>query len=116
MDGFERRRHRRLGASFDLSCRKVGIPAEQFCTGCTVNVAPGGLYFEATETVFEPGDLAEVRLSVPPTASLLERGGMIAGPARVLRTDNLRRSHIRGQLAAVQGVAVEFCRPPKLCI
>ncbi len=116
MDGVEKRKHRRLGASFDLSCRKPGTPTQKLYTGRTVNVGPGGLYFETTEAAFEPGNLAEVRLSVPPTSGLLALGGTICGLARVVRTDNLRSSGVGSQSAAVQGVAVEFCQAPKLCI
>ena len=116
MDGVEKRKHRRLGASFDLSCRKAGTPTQELYTGRTVNVGTGGLYFETTQAAFEPGNLAEVRLSVPPTSGLLELGGTICGLARVVRTENLRSSGIASQSRAVQGVAVEFCQAPKLCI
>jgi hypothetical protein len=116
VDGVEKRKHRRLGASFDLSCRKAGAPTQKLYAGRTVNVGPGGLYFETTEAAFEPGNLAEVRLSVPPTSGLLELGGTICGLARVVRTENLRGSGIAPQSRAVQGVAVEFCRALKLRI
>ena len=116
MDGVEKRKHRRLGASFDLSCRMAGAPTQKFYTGRTVNVAPGGLYFETTQAAFEPGNLAQVRLSVPPTSGLLELGGTMCGLVRVVRTESLRGSGVVSHPRAVQGVAVEFCRTPRLCL
>jgi len=116
VDGVEKRKHRRLAASFDLSCRKTGMPTERLYAGRTVNVGPGGLYFETTQAAFEPGNLAEVRLFVPPTSGLLELGGTMCGLVRVVRTENLRSSGIASQPRAVHGVAVEFCQAPRLCI
>ena len=48
MDGSEKRKYKRLGAKFDISCSKVGTIAGQFYSGCTLNVSSGGLYFETT--------------------------------------------------------------------
>ena len=107
MDRLEKRRHKRLGAQYNISCRKVGSTAEISCDGYTVNVSPGGLYFETTAGTFERGNLLKVELSIPPTSGLLEFGGKIAGFAKVLRTDSA---------SGRCGVALEFCRPPKLCV
>ena len=116
MDGVEKRKHRRQGASFDLSCRMAGTPTQKLYTGRTVNVGPGGLYFETADAPFERGSLAEVRLFVPPTSGLLELGGTMCGLVRVVRTEVLPSSRIASHPRAVQGVAVEFCRAPRLCI
>ena len=107
MDRSEKRRHRRLGARYNISCRKVGSAAHIFYDGYTVNVSPGGLYFETSAGIFEQGNLLKVELSIPPTSGLLEFGGKIAGFAKVLRTDSASGRH---------GVALQFCRSPKLCI
>jgi hypothetical protein len=107
MDRLEKRRHKRLGAKYNLSCRKVGSTANITYDGHTVNVSTGGLYFETIRSAFERGDLLHVELSIPPTSGLLEFGGKIAGFAKVLRTDSASGRH---------GVALEFCRPPKLCV
>ena len=109
MDRPEKRRHRRLGAQYNISCRKVGSTAHTSYDGHTVNVSPGGVYFQTeTETeTFMPGNLLTVELSIPPTSGLLEFGGKIAGFAKVLRTDSASGKY---------GVALEFCRPPKLSI
>ena len=107
MDRLEKRRHKRLGAKYNISCRKVGSTANISYDGYTVNVSTGGLYFETPTETFEQGNLLQVELSIPPTSGLLEFGGKIAGFAKVLRTDSASGSH---------GVALEFCRPLKLCI
>ena len=109
MDRPEKRRHRRLGAQYNISCRKAGSTEHTSYDGHTVNVSPGGLYFQTeTETeTFMPGNVLTVELSIPPTPGLLEFGGKIAGFAKVLRTDSASGKY---------GVALQFCRPPKLCI
>ena len=116
MDRAEKRKHKRLGAKFDISCREVGSTTGQSHTGCTVNVGPGGLYFETESATFKPGSLVEVELSIPPRRGLLEFGGRISGFARVMRTDNIYESAGGTNLSSeIFGVAVQFCRSPKLC-
>jgi len=107
MDRSEKRRHKRLGIKYNLSCRKVGSTGNISYGGRTLNVSTGGLYFETINDKFEQGDLLHVELSIPPTSGLLEFGGKIAGFAKVLRTDSASGRH---------GVALQFCRPPKLCL
>ncbi len=117
MDRAEKRKYKRLGAKFDMSCREVGSAAERAHTGCTVNVGPGGLYFETENATFKPGSLLEVELSIPPRRGLLEFGGRISGFAKVLRTDNIYDSARGTNLSSeIFGVAVQFCRSPKLCM
>jgi len=107
MDRTEKRRHKRLGANFNISCRKIGSPSSESYDGRTINISPGGLYFETADGTFEQGSLLKVELSIPPTSGQLEFGGKIAGFAKVLRTDS-----VSGRF----GVALQFCGPPKLCI
>jgi len=107
MDRSEKRRHRRLGARYNILCRKVGSTAHTSYDGHTINVSPGGLYFETVTGIFEQGNLLKVELSIPPTSGLLEFGGKIAGFAKVLRADLVSGRY---------GVALQFCRPLKLCI
>ncbi len=117
MDGSEKRKYKRLGAKFDISCRKVGSTEEKSYRGYTMNVSPGGLYFETTVGTFRLGSLLEVELSIPPKAGILEFGGRISGFARVLRTDNIRVSPAGANLSSASyGVALQFCRPPRLCM
>ena len=114
MSWSEKRKYKRLAVNLDLSCRKVGPPAENFYTGRTVNVSPGGLYFETAADVFKPSNLLKVELSIPPTAGLLELGGRISGLGKVLRTHD---SHTDTNLPPGRyGVALEFYRSPKLCM
>ena len=105
MDRSEKRRHKRLEAKYNLSCQKVGPTGSMSYGGHTVNVSTGGLYFETAADTFKQGDLLKVELDIPPTSGLLEFGGKLAGFAKVLRTDSASGKH---------GVAIEFCRPPKL--
>ena len=115
MGGTERRKFKRFGAKFDISYREIGPIAEQSYPGYTVNVCPGGLYFEAESAAFKPGSLLEVELSIPPKRGLLEFGGRISGFARVLRADNI--STTGADLASDKfGVAVKFCHAPRLCM
>ena len=113
MDGSEKRRFARLGADFNLSCSKIGVSVEHFYSGRTINVSPGGLYFQTEADTFEPGNLLKVDLSVPPTSGLLEFGGRISGFGRVLRTETIKEI-MPGKKGC--GVALEFCRSPKLCV
>jgi hypothetical protein len=118
----EKRKHPRLPIGLDLSCREVGSAAEKWHSGCTMNISPGGLYFQTTTGAFKPGNLLNVELSIPPTTGLLEYGGRISGFARVLRADEidsakseparLRRVDLS---SARYGVAAEFCQSVKLC-
>jgi hypothetical protein len=111
MDGSEKRKFKRLQIAFGLSCRKVGSATEKLYKGCTVDISPGGLYFETADDAFMPGNLLKVELSIPPTAGLLEFGGKIAAFAEVLRTSNLSDTLSSNKY----GVALQFCHPPKLC-
>lgn len=115
MDRTEKRKHKRLGSKFDISCRKVGSTAEQIYTGRAVNVSCGGLYFETTAETFKQGNLLKIELSIPPRPGLLEFGGKLAGFAKVLRADNICDS-ATDLSSGRYGVALQFCRPPKLCI
>lgn len=117
MERLEKRKHKRLGARYNISCRKVGSVTDKAYDGCTVNVSCGGLYFETTADTFEQGNLLKVELSIPPTSGLLEFGGKVAGFAKVLRTDNIFDSTTDTDLSSSRyGIALQFCRPLKLCI
>jgi len=114
MDGFEKRKNRRLAIRFSLLCRRLGDPAPELRTGTVLNVGAGGLYFETTATEFEPGNLAEVRFTVPPETGRLEFGGTMHGIGTVLRTETIETSRTGMRACPVYGVALQFSRPPKL--
>ncbi len=115
MDQDERRKYKRLGAKFDISCREVGSTTERAHEGCTINVGTGGLYFETKDLSIKPGSLLEVELSIPPKRGLLEFGGKISGFARVLRTDSVSAEGTP-IASGKYGVALQFCRSPRLCL
>lgn len=115
MDGPERRKFKRLGAKLEISSREVGSTASKPSTGCTLNVCPDGLCFETESADFKPGSLLEVELSIPPKRGLLEFGGRLSGFARVLRTYDIPAVDINSA-SGKRGVAVQFCRAPKLCM
>lgn len=117
MDRLEKRRYERLKAAYNISCQKIGSSGNDLYEGCTVNVSTGGLYFETADNAFEKGELLKVELTIQPTPGLLEFGGKIAGFAKVIRACNVTDSMVeKGPSAARYGVAVEFCRPLKLCL
>ena len=112
----EKRRCKRLPARFDLSCSPLGSMSEQCGSGRTVNVCPDGLYFEITgDVIFDTGNLLKVELSIPPTSGELEFGGTISALGRVVRTCNICEACL-GSISNSNkyGVAVEFCRLPRL--
>lgn len=85
--------------------------------GRTANVGSGGLYFETSADVFEPGELLNVELTLPPTSGLLEFGGKIMGYAHVLRAERLSGDQADTDPPCDRyGVAIQFCRRPKLCV
>ena len=117
MDRPERRKYKRLPITLALSSVKVGLAGGKSHKGYTVNISPNGLYFEAPDGKFKRGNLLKIELSILPTAGVLEFGGRLWCFASVLRADNIRNSHTSNDLCLAEcGVAVEFCRPPKLCI
>jgi len=117
MSSSEKRKYKRLPIKLDLSYRKVDSTAKKSHTGCTVNVSPCGLYFETAADIFKPGSLLKVELSIPPTTGLLESGGSISGLGKVLRAHTISGSRTDTKLSSVRsGVALEFCRPLKLCM
>lgn len=115
MDTTEKRKYKRLPIKLDLSCRKVDSAGKESHTGSTINVSPGGLYFETSVNVFKPGHLLSVELSIPPTMGLLESGGSISGLGKVLRTHTIRNLQKGSEKPTLRcGVALKFCQPLKL--
>jgi hypothetical protein len=110
----ERRRHKRLLVKYDLLCHGVNSKTSRSCIGQTINVGPGGLYFETTSG-FDLGNLLQVELSIPPTSGELEFGGRISGLGKVMRICRINGSSDDNTSDAEQyGVVLEFNRPLKL--
>ena len=117
MDRREKRQYERLGAKFELSYRKIGSQISQTGEGSTVNVSPGGVYFRTKAGTFKRGDLLKIELNIPPRSGQLEFGGRMAGFAEVLRVDTIcNASSEKVSSGNNCGVALQFCRPPKLCV
>jgi len=112
-----KRKYKRLPIKLDLSYVEADSTIEKSHAGCTVNVSPGGLYFETAAGKFKPGSLLKVELLIPPTSGLLEFGGTMSGLGRILRIDNIICSCTGTEMPSVRsGVALEFCQPLKLCV
>jgi hypothetical protein len=117
MEVSEKRKFKRLGAKFGVSCIVINSIKGQFQTGSTINVSTGGLYFETSSDTFKQGSLLKIHLTIPPKTGILEFGGTISGFAKVLRTEPLGDLNRRDYtISGKQGVALEFCRSPKFCI
>ncbi|HUW18643.1 MAG TPA: PilZ domain-containing protein [Sedimentisphaerales bacterium] len=110
----EKRKYRRLELKLELFCRRLGSPAEESYAGRTVNVSPGGLYFETEHCGFEAGGLVEVQLCIPPTAGLLQLGGRLSGIGKVLRAGSTGGGDASS--TGAYGVAVEFSQGPRFRI
>ncbi|MBN2137498.1 MAG: PilZ domain-containing protein [Sedimentisphaerales bacterium] len=111
MDALEKRKNARVPISLDLLCEKVGSTGRLLHKGRVLNASPGGLYFEAAGRDFKPGDLAEMKLVIPPKQGLLEMGGAIHAMARILRVESAGSPS-----PDFCGIAVEFCRRPRLSV
>ena len=117
MDRHEKRKYVRLGATFGLSYRRVGSQTGQNRQGYTVNICPGGVYFRTKADTFKRGDLLKIELSIPPRSGQLEFGGKMACFAKVLRADKILNSSEEDMPSGNDyGIALQFCRPPKLCV
>jgi hypothetical protein len=115
MGGSDKRKCKRLPIKLDLTYQQADSTKKKSCVGWTMNVSPGGLYFETADDVFKPGSLLKVELSIPPTSGLLEFGGSMSGLGKVLRVHTISGSHTETEMPSVRsGVALEFCRPLKL--
>lgn len=108
----EKRKYQRITMNLALSCRCVGSPSQQVHTGQTINVGPGGIFFETSANSFEPGNLIKIELSIPPTAGLLEFGGRISSLAKVLRIREIKPQ--KKPANPKYGIAVEFCQAPQV--
>lgn len=113
----EKRRHRRLAVEFDLCCRKVGNGNVRTHRGRAVNASPGGLYFSTSSDGFKPGTMLEVELTIPPKSGQLEKLGRISALGKVVRTEQLSSNAEQiNSFEDCYGVALEFCRTPRLAI
>jgi len=111
MAGSERRKYKRKPIKLDLSFRKIGHFDANIYAGFTYNVCPGGIYFETQEAEIKKGNLLQMKISIPPKAGLLEKGGKIIASGKVLRMETIDVN--RNLQAGSRGVAILFTHPPK---
>jgi len=116
MERIERRRSKRIAAKYDLTCRKIGsAAAESLHAGQTADVSPGGLFFKTATDNFKSGNLLRIELSIPPTSGELEFGGRISALGKVVRIYDINSHHEqKNRHCERYGVAMEFCRFPRL--
>ncbi|MFH1616077.1 MAG: PilZ domain-containing protein [Planctomycetota bacterium] len=111
----ERRKHRRLPIRLNVSWQRIGPHGQRYYSGQTINVSTGGLLLETASSEMKKGDLVNIELSVPPTEGLLEYGGRVSSFAKILRV--APSCHLfagNDQNTQRYGVAMRFCRMPKL--
>ena len=117
MDRLNKRKYERLQIKFGISYRRIGTQLNQRREGYTLNISPEGLYFRTKADTFKRGDLLKIELSIPPKSGLLEFGGKLAGFAKVVRSDAILDDPGEDKSSGNDhGVALQFCRPPKLCV
>ncbi|MHC4740422.1 MAG: PilZ domain-containing protein [Planctomycetota bacterium] len=114
MNGFEKRKHRRLEIELNLLCSRPGEAKPKIQTGTVINIAPGGLYFKTDESRFEPGNLAEVSIEIAPQPGRLEFGGTMKAKATVVRTEIVPAPRSGRREPPLQGVALQFHARPRL--
>ena len=111
----EKRRNARVDVHFQLCCRPAGDSGRKSCHGRAVNASPGGLYFKTSSCRCHPGKIVEVELAIGPKSGQLERLGRISSFAKIIRTERIKREIAESAASqTAYGVAVEFCRRPKL--
>lgn len=111
----EKRRHRRLAVEFDLCCRRIGNSAVLTHRGRAINASSSGLYFSTNTDGFTSGTMLEVELSIPPKSGRLERPGRILALGKVVRAERIsRRTEQTESFEDCYGIALEFCRTPRL--
>ena len=109
MDILERRKDRRLDLKVGVFCTEVGGGKRRLCSGRTINISSGGLYFETEEGGFERGSVMDVSIEVPAQAGVLEFGGTMRTMGSVVRTEVLSKSRAGVGASTLYGVALQFC-------
>ncbi len=111
----EKRKHPRVGADYQLCCRPADESGRGSCPGRAVNASPGGLYFRTSNCHCPPGRIVEVELAIPPKDGRLHRPGRISSYAKLLRVEPDSPMPEKDKASDTHyGVAVQFCRAPKL--
>ena len=111
----EKRKHPRVDVHYQLCCHPAGEHG-CYCTGRAVNASPGGLYFKTADCQCPVGRIVELELAIPPGNGRLNRPGRISSFAKLLRIEpvELKNKTSNNTSDTHYGVAVQFCRAPKL--
>jgi len=110
----EKRRHPRMPVHYQINCRPADQSGTNSCSGLAVNASPGGLYFRISNCTCPPGRIVELDLSIPPGNGTLQRPGRISSFAKLLRVEHVESTKKPDASETHFGVAVQFCRHPKL--
>lgn len=111
----EKRKHPRVDVHYRLFCHPAGKHGGGLCTGRAVNASPGGLYFRTTDCNCPVGRIVELELEIPPSNGRLHRPGRISSFAKLLRIESVDSINKKSSTEKTYyGVAVQFCRAPKL--
>ena len=106
----ENRRHKRLPLKLSAVCNRVGIDGGvSILIGETINVSTGGLLVEVGGEELSVGDTLSLRMTLPPSSGLMERGGRMNAHAQVLRVfhkENPQNNKYQ------RYVAMQFCGVP----
>jgi hypothetical protein len=111
----EKRKHPRIEVHYQLCCRPAEQRGSRSCLGRAVNASPGGIYFRTADCRCPVGRIVELELSIPPSNGRLHRPGRISSFARLLRVEPDEPIPEKDKASDTHyGVAVQFCRAPKL--
>ncbi len=111
----EKRKHARVDVHYQLCCHPAGESGGRSCQGRAVNASPGGLYFKTIDCHCPVGRILELELAIPPSNGQLHRPGRISSIAKLLRVEPVNPTQIKPDASETHyGVAVQFCRAPKL--
>jgi hypothetical protein len=111
----EKRKHQRVEVHYQLCCHPAGESGGGSCPGRAVNASPGGLYFKTADCHCPIGRIVELELAIPPGNGRLNKPGRISSFAKLLRVEPVNPTHVKPNASDTHyGVAVQFCRAPKL--
>lgn len=111
----DKRKHPRVEVHYQLCCRPAGQSGSSSCRGRAVNASPGGIYFRTADCHCPVGRILELELAIPPSDGRLHRPGRISSFAKLLRVEPVDSTNTKPDASDTHyGVAVQFCRAPKL--
>lgn len=114
----ESRKHSRLAMRLTTVCNKLGLESgDCFFIGTTVNISTGGLLIKTSHDNVNVGDTVSLKMTVPPSSGLLEKGGRLTAHAKVKRiekSDKPDLSHAEKTKDELTEIAMQFCDCPKL--